>query len=609
MSIGELAGAEAIAPAPQRAFEDGAPGLDLLGAWTSLEDLSARRAAALSAMIADANARVRGSVSVESRALGAGLFDRAGRLIRASDRFALWLGRADEDPVCRALVRQAAAEGSAIGHAPTEAHGVLALLALSPAPAWPWIVEALGLFPGERHVLMIVFAPSRCEQLVEQAAGALGLAPLERRIAAALAVEPTLESAARRVGVGRETAKDALEGALRKSGADGAAGLVARILDLAGGRPEPALPDETDLAPILGLTRAETRVARRLAAGDTTEAAAAALGMRSGTVGSYRRAIFSKLGIARARDLRRLIGETVELQRLVGAGALTPAAPMEAGSRVFPAPGDRLVACIDHGPPRGRPILVFHGYTTGARAPPPLVAVLAARGRRAIVPLRPGFGLTTRATGDYLAAAVADVALIMERLGLGTVDILARDGGVATALAFAASHPRLVGRGVLINPQMPRDAAWKRRTPMSAITGMLLRHPDTIEPFAMMMLRRQGREFSRSNMRRVFANIEADRIAFEDPATAEHLLDDNQLLGGRTVHGFMAEHRLFAEGWRPPDPHAGPRWRLAVGGEVPHTGLADAWTPVTGEPMRVIEGAGILAQFTHPKAVADLFLD
>ena len=160
------------------------------------------------------------SGSVDREAVAFGLIDSHGRLIEGGERFRAWVGEPADSPDCRELSRRAAALGRATGPVRTLRHGVLATIAIahdSRSP-WPDALRTLEFASFDRGVLLVVFAPSRSRVLVERAAAALGLTPLQRRLAFALIEEPSLDAAARRLGIGRETAKDALDGALRKTG-------------------------------------------------------------------------------------------------------------------------------------------------------------------------------------------------------------------------------------------------------------------------------------------------------------------------------------------------------------------------------------------------------
>ena len=588
----------------------GRPSHALLDAWPVLSQFADRKPALLASIIASASGPESASATgalVEGEAVAFGVIDRVGHLIEGSQQFRAGGGDPAESVDCLELVRRATADGRATGRVRTLRHGVLATLAVagSSASPWPALLERQGMGFPHGGVLLVIFAPSRSHALIGRAADALGLSPLQRRIAVAMLDEPTLEAAALSLGIGRETARDALDGALQKAGARRASLLVGRLIELSCGLTEQ--PEGAAAGAALGLTPAEANVAARVADGDTVEEAAWTLGLRQGTVKSYRRSIFEKLGIHRSRDLKRLITEASELERLSGASEIGLSVEPAGAPRIMHDAVGRTVACLDYGPATGRPLVLMHGYWTGRLAPPPLLLALTAAGRRVIVPQRPGFGLTSAAMGDYISVAVADMALILDRLNCPRASVLARDGGVATALAFGAAFPERLESAVLLNPRRPIDIERRTRSPLTALSGMLLRHPALIEPYARMMLTQSRRDVVIGGLRRAFSTAPADRACFENPEVVDHLVADLMGLVGRTIRGPIAEQRIFSEGWRGPEPYLGPKWRLAFSGYFYSPGDEAVWNAVaTGAPVILLD-AGMLVQFTHAQAIAALF--
>ena len=591
----------------------GRTGEAILDVWAAIGGFADRQGSVL-ADILDSASRVdpgmSSAVAVAADAVAFALVDARGSLRIFADPFADWIGDPGDSIDCRDLARQAGTQGRAIGMVRTPRRGVLAVLAIGAKAAdrWPLLVARLGRAPVGAEIALVVFAPSQSRSLVLTTAEALGLSPLETRLVASMLAEPTLEAAARSLGIGRETAKDALECARRKTGALRSQHLVGRLIDLSCHVGAPSRAVAAPPQDALGLTAAEGAVAVRLAAGDTAEEAAAALGLRPGTVKSYRGAMFAKLGIGRTRDLRRLLAEAEGLHRLAAAGEIVAGGPFadEAALRVFIDAGGRNVACLDYGPARGRALILMHGYSTGLTAPPPILAALKARGYRVIIPQRPGFGLTAAAGGDYLEKSANDMALILDGLGAHDVAVLARDGGGPCALAFAQRRSRPLGPLVLLNPRRPRDAGGRGGGPIAAISSLLLAHPGLIDPIAAIMARQSSDEVLGGILRRFLAASAADRACLDQPDVARRLIDDTRRLG-RSLEGFTAEQRLFAQGWRASADYAGPRWRLVLSGALTADHTAALWSGVADADPVVLENAGVLAQFTHAEAIAALF--
>ncbi len=584
--------------------------------WDAWPDLAAfadrepeRLALILSAASGPGSANTTGA-RVEEDAVAFGMIDTAGWRLRGDERLEAWLGAPAESVDGLDLARRAALHGRASGRVRTQTHGVLAALALAdPAKSpWPRLARQKGFAVEGSGILLVVFAPSRSHALIAGAADALGLSPLQRRIALALLDEPSVEAAALALGIGRETARDALDGALRKAGVRRSSQLIGRLIDLSCHLTDRPADHGAKAAAALGLSPAEGGVAERIAEGDTVEAAAATLHLKPGTVKAYRRSIFDKLGIHRARDLQRLIAEAGELERLSTISEVDPQEPASGHLRILHGADGRTVACLDYGPARGRPLLLMHGFWTGRLAPPPLLAALAAKGRRVILPQRPGFGLTSPAAADYLGAAVRDMALVLDRLNCPAAAILARDAGAAVALAFGTAHPERLEQGVLLNPRRPMHES-RSKSPFTALSAMLLRHPGLIEPYARMRMRQGNRARVMEAFQRVFEAAPADRACFERPEVADHLAADRMGLVGRSLSGAIAEQRLYSEGWRIADPYVGPRWRLAFSGQFYTPGDEAGWSEVAAGAAVILLEAGLLAQFTHAETLAALFAE
>ncbi len=589
--------------------EAGRPSLVLLDTWRSIGALADESEATLRDILESAarlDPSIASAATTSAEGLGFAVVGRNARPHRIDERFRTWIGDPSDSVGCGDLTRRAFLEGRAVGLVETLDHGVVPVLAKRTPSAlrWPRAPGDPDFAADRDAVVLAAFAPSRSRDLVLRAATALGLSPLEARLSVALLTAPSLEAAASAVGVGRETAKDALASAMRKTGTQGSSQMLGRIIDLSCGVDDRPVPDR-DL-PALGLSPLETQIAKLIADGDTAEEAGLKLGLKAGTIKSYRRTIFSKMGINRSRDLRRLLTELGELHRFDQAFEI--ASEDDGGGRLIVAidAEGRRVAAIDYGPSRGRPLLLFHGYTTGRLAPPRFREVLQGGGFRVIIPQRPGFGLTAPARGNYLETAARDVCLLLDRLGCARAAVLARDGGVAAALCVADQFPDRVAAGVLLNPRQPRDWRRTRTTPMGAISAMLLRHPGLAETLGGMMMRQSSREVLVGVFRRVFAAAAADRDFFEQPGVADHLIADQRGLVGRTVGGFIAELRLYSDGWRPPAAYAGPKWRLAFSGGLDPTPNLGAWSEISRDEPTVIPDAGILVQFTHPEILAAL---
>jgi DNA-binding CsgD family transcriptional regulator/pimeloyl-ACP methyl ester carboxylesterase len=586
----------------------GAPMALILDSWAEVEDaVLADSFQAREALTEAARALppIAGTLA-ERRALATAVMTPRGGLCFADAAFqALFPESADLRP----LLKRALRDGPVVSLA--EGAAGAAFMAwvgdASAARRWPLDPEAAtALQAGPERLAVVVSAPSRSSELARRAARVLDLTALEARLAEALLFAPNLEVAAADAGVGRETARDALRRLNAKLGVRRTPELVARLIGVMCAAQGPREGDEIIAETAFGLTPAEARAAALVAQGATAPEAAQALGISAETVRTHVKAVLAKTGARGVKDLARLFAEARELVAL--ADAAEPVFGEEEGGgrlRILPSlDGARRVALIDYGPYDAEPVLVFHGGAAGRRLPEQLRASLIARGLRPIVIQRPGFGLSDPAVTDAAAAGAADMAAVAERLRLKRVRVLARDTGAPTAMAFAVAYPELLGRSVLLNPHPPMSRSGERTSFLASVQRRLLRNPDLAVAFAEFLRRQVTTELLERIFERSMGEVAADRAALADPAVRRFLVRDIQAMSARSIWGFAAEQAIYAGGWEPPSGLRMEGWSLAVSSELAADGDF-GWTPISGPPT-MIEGAGLLAQFTHPDALAAL---
>jgi pimeloyl-ACP methyl ester carboxylesterase/DNA-binding CsgD family transcriptional regulator len=579
----------------------------ILQRWASLEGMAAADEADLARLFdEDANlpSTMVSALASDPANFAVAVVGRRGELVYAEPDFAqLFADEASTFELAR-LGRLAGAQ-SAIAIAHSARDGPVAVLAMEAGQAarWPIFAERLPAAP-RRTVMLAVYRPAKFDIDTLAAARAFGLTMVEALLVQGLIRADDLKAAGAQLGLGRETAKDVLRRAMRKMGAMNAAQATGRAMDLACD-----LANAPALAAVqkaLHLSPAEARVALRIGAGDSAVEAGRRVGMTPATVKSYRRTIFNKTGVNRARHLGRLIYEAAYLARLAGFSEVVPTAEDRSLVRAVFRPGGRRVVYLDYGPKGAPAVILGHGYLTGRIAPPPMLAALRDRGLRVVVPQRPGFGLTSPSARqeDYLADCAEDLAAILDQIGEATAHILARDGGVTGALEFAQRFPRRLGAGILLNPRAPKSAPRPHDTPISAISRFLLGHPALIAAFGDMLMRQSRPDIARNLLLKTYEAFAGDAEAIRDPAIVEHLMADLVGTFACSSLGFQMEQRAYSDGWRPPAALADPRWTLALSGGLNLTMTGDlAEHPADRE---TIPGAGLLVQFTHAAALAEL---
>ena len=123
----------------------------------------------------------------------------------------------------------------------------------------------------------------------------------------------------------------------------------------------------------------------------------------------------------------------------------------------------------DHG--SGKPVLLLHGWPDSSYLWRNQIPVLVANGFRAIAPDLRGFGRSDRpegVTAYFLQNAVADVAGILDALGIDAADIVAHDWGAVVAWLTATAYPNRVRKLVVLSVAHPlapstlrqREMAW-----------------------------------------------------------------------------------------------------------------------------------------------------
>jgi len=598
---------------------EGRPAQAILDAWPMIERALLREPEAMRAALEE-SARFsasEGTATVAPRsALGFAVLDGDGELIHADKAFRTWFSDGVESLMIRRLVRLAQKDGQASGLIGGADGASIAACAgmREVAAGWPMPEDCRTALDGPgRRITLLCFAPSRAGDLSARATAAFGFTPLEARLAEALLDAANLDAAAARIGVGRETAREALKKAMKKAGARRSPDLIRRMMDLmCGDHPEP--PDiEEVLASSFGATAAEAKAAARFAQGLTAREVADGLGVKAATVRGQLKAVFAKTGVNKAKDLVRLAAETSTLAALTGT-AETVLEPLDPNGRLrVIASGDRRIALTDYGPRSGKPVIVMHGAATGRRLAPELIRALHKHGYRPIVPQRPGFGLTDVARGEYLRQGSDDMARVLDALKIDRTKLLVRDASMPTGLKFAVEHPDRITAGIAVNPKWPTGSLeyWDRlpQSMMGVIARAFKSNPQLVGLMAEMMRRQTRTDLLETTMRQSFAALPMDAATLEKPGVLDALVRDAQGMFARTSAGFTAEYRAHIDGWRVPDGVGGERWTLAECAPLALTGVEKAWGGLPNVRFRIIPDAGMLVYFSHPQVIADLVAD
>ncbi len=594
----------------------GRPSDAIVDDWAALASALDHDPVALTEALTEAAqfATAQGSANVAPRsAIGVAIVESNGELVLADKLFSKWFGDEPDLLAFRRLIRLALRDTQASGLVEAVDGAVVAACAgaKEAAAGWPLPPECrLALAGPSRRIALLCFAPSRAGDLAARAADAFGLTPLEARLAEAMLDAPNLEAAAQRIGVGRETAREALRKAMKKAGARRSPDLVRRMMDLMCGDHAAPLAIEEVLASNFGATAAEARAAARFAQGMTAREVAEALGVKDATVRGQLKAVFAKTGVNKARDLVRLAAETSGLAALSG-GAETVLEPADPNGRLrVIAAGERRIAVTDYGPRSGKPVIVMHGAATGRRLPPAMVVALHARGYRPLVPQRPGYGLTDVAVAPYLEEGADDMARVLDALRIDRAKLLLRDSATPTGLIYASRHPDRVVAGVAVNPKWPissHSASARLPTSMVGVLSRLfVENPHVIELIGEIMRRQTRTDLLERAVRQSLAHMPADQLALRTPGVLHALVSDAQGMFARSSQGFASEHQAFVAGWQVPRAVGGRRWIIAECEDLVLEGADEIWGGLPHVQFRVLKDAGLLAYFTHTTLIADL---
>ncbi|MDQ0463593.1 pimeloyl-ACP methyl ester carboxylesterase/DNA-binding CsgD family transcriptional regulator [Caulobacter ginsengisoli] len=592
---------------------EGWPTQALFDAWPSLETTALhepeRLAVVLSEIVASPAAAAFATHAPASGLVSA-VVSADGQTLYTDRGFRDWFGVPSDTPAFRRLIRLALKNGQVSGLVEARDGDAIACCAglAEMTAGWP-MPEACRtmLRDGGRRVVLLGFSPSRSSELTQRAAEAYGLTPLEARLAEALLDSPNLEAAAAQIGVGRETAREALKKAMRKAGAKRSPELVRKMMDLICGDHPPSPDIEATLAASFGATPAESRAAAAFARGLTAREVAADLGVKEATVRGQLKAVFAKTGVNKAKDLVRLSVETSSLAAMIS-NAESVVSDHDPGGRlrVLVAPGERRVAFTDYGPRSGQALFVLHGQATGRNLTRPFVAALQAKGFRPIVPQRPGFGLTDPAIGDILETAAADMAAILDALKIPRVIMLARDGAVAAGLTFAARYPLRVIRGIVVNGKWPAHERLAAGGMMNSIFRAFLANPDLIGVFSEMLRRQTRSDLVRTTLRNSLKDNLADREALEQPGILDYMVREAQAMSARSCRGFADEHAAYARGWRVPEGIGGERWLVVEGATLALEGVERVFGDLPNASFVKMPRAGLMLYISHPREMAEL---
>lgn len=110
---------------------------------------------------------------------------------------------------------------------------------------------------------------------------------------------------------------------------------------------------------------------------------------------------------------------------------------------------------------KGPTVVLLHGYGETGDMWAPMAADLM-RDHMVVVPDLRGLGLSSKPKAGFdKKTQAADVAAVLDKLGIAKADLVTHDIGNMVGFAFAMQYPERVGRFVLIDAPVPGVGPWE----------------------------------------------------------------------------------------------------------------------------------------------------
>lgn len=316
------------------------------------------------------------------------------------------------------------------------------------------------------------------------------------------------------------------------------------------GRVEPQAAEQYQ--ELLGLTRAESRLALKLRDGLALKEASAVLGISINTARNQLHSIFERLGVNRQGDLVRHLSEMMALAGVLGADVEMPLPPSEAQPApvMVPLSNGRSIAYREFGAPDGVPLMLMPSSLRSSLGWPPESQAALDLGIRLIVPERPGLGLSDPDPDMTPASVAADMEEFADALGLDRFALSARSSGSPFGLAIAARMGRRVSRVVLASPRLGVPSARGNRPGMlDYFFSGLRRHPWLLRSAVSILRTKVSEKLLRSLVFHFFERSPVDVAQLKtNDALLQNSIDAVHEAMLHTDDGLFRESELFVEG-------------------------------------------------------------
>ncbi|MGP1346343.1 MAG: alpha/beta fold hydrolase [Phycisphaerales bacterium] len=542
------------------------------------------------------------------------LLDGDNDLLWGDPRFDRWIGRDMIDPQICDQVRASGAE-RLVQTTDRDGHPlVFAYAPIGTARHWPIAFDIDREGSGAGIAIGALSLSHLSDALIETARAA-GLTNLEARVAAALVSHGHMRQAAAHCGVQYQTARKAASVAMRKLKVSSQAQLVRKMSELVTSVSPPREDAQNLLIDIFGFTPREAGLALLLAEGHGREEAAKIAGISRAVAKDVFSCIFEKMAITKAAEIPRVVADAflsalfARADRRVLASMPGEREPL----RILHRPDGSVVAMSDYGPKDGKPVHILHSSLSTRYPFRKVVRALQRAGYRPITIDRPGYGLTDDSAGadgmdDLFAAGAGDVRLVCDWLGVERIDMLTR-GGAFAALATARIHPELIGRVVVMNPDLLHEHCTNRSGTLGVIRTGFDRFPDRIES----ILRWTGAQLTPSRIAKMIdkmlKNIPADAQSLDDPESFADYQRSILVFATGRISGVYREQRGYATMTDVAGLPYGGNWTLLIGDADPIHDVSEMehfWrSKLPGASIRNVRGAGRYMELSHIGTVID----
>lgn len=497
----------------------------------------------------------------------------------------------------------------------SEAESVVALYAAArDVGDWPIPSELRAAAAASPGAAVVLVADVRgATGPLTAACQAYGLTGLQTRVVLETIRGGGVRPAAAALGISFHTAREALAGAMARTRTRRLPALVLRLTTLAFG----ALPESASaevLTDIWGITPRQATIAGLIASGSARREAARVLGISEALLKKELDQAYQVLQVDSAASLARKVGEAAALHWLTRAtrgeiGALDLGGePLRFVGRTR---GGRI-AVSDYGPPKGAPVLVAHSGLTTRAVARRLVRALQAAGYRPIAIDRPGFGMTDPAEAPASAgphdAAVEDALRVMDTLGIGRFDLVAR-GAARFVVALQDQAPERLGRVVLVNPGLHATVDGLRAGLFGALKAAYARNPALIGQWVTRLSRRITYERHGELVRRWLRGSAPDLAAMDDPEIAHDYFISQRMFATGRIAGYVAEQMEYVNASALGARRGTTDWRVLVGAHdamyAPDAVLAYWRAVLPDATFRTIPDGGRLLAISHPEHVAE----